>query len=142
MSYESLYSDLVQRHLGRKPVPSDGSSDAELDEAEGRLGSRLPAAVRRYYRVAGNLVELNHAHNLLFAPSDLHMCEGFLIFMEENQAVVHWGIRAGELTEDDPDVWQRVNVVPPEWYSEEMTFSEFIVRTLDWQAGLEGADPV
>lgn len=137
MSYTNLYAELIERHLGRKPRPSDGSSEAEISRAESRLGLQLPASVRSYFRIAGNLAELNRSHNQLFALSELIVEDGFLIFMEENQAVVRWGIRISQLPNVDPEVWQQVNSKPPRWYSEEIKFSEFIVGMFDWQAGFQ-----
>ncbi len=142
MSYTSSYAELVRRHLGREPKASDGLPDAEMREAEKRLGLQLPISLRDYYRTAGNLSELNEAHNLLLGPHSLFVEEGFLVFMEENQSVVRWGLKMSELSaSQDPEVWQRVNSDRAEWYSEEMSFSEFIIRMFDWQAGLERADP-
>jgi hypothetical protein len=51
--------------------------------------------------------------------------------MEENQAVVSWGIKIKDIDISDPEAWQRVNSYPPAWYSEEMTFSKFIVQALE-----------
>jgi hypothetical protein len=137
VSYTGQYVELVERHLGRKPEPSDGASEAEISRAEEKLGLRLPASVRDYFRVAGNLAELNKAHNRLLDLSGLLVEEGFLILMEENQAVVHWGIKTSDLAGADPEVWQRVNSPSSEWYPEGMKFSEFLVRMFDWQAGFE-----
>jgi len=66
MNYISGYAKLVQRHLGRKLKLADGLSDTQIREAEKILGFQLPAFLRDYYRIAGNLSELNKAHNVLF----------------------------------------------------------------------------
>lgn len=136
MNYISGYAKLVQRHLGRKPQLADGLSDTQIREAEKILSFQLPASLRDYYRIAGNLSELNKAHNVLFDIPELFVDNDFLIFMEENQAVVYWGIKIRDLAIPDPEVWQQVNSTPSEWYSEEMTFSEFIVQMIDWQFGI------
>ena len=83
---------------------------------------------------------MNKAHNELYAPDGLAIEDGYLVFMEENQAVVNWGIREEDLSQPDPEVWQRVNSDPPEWYSENMPFSTFICKMLLWQsrAGEQG----
>jgi cell wall assembly regulator SMI1 len=137
LSYTTLYVELIERHLGRKPELSEGSSEADIGRAEAVLGLQLPASVRDYFRVAGNLAELNKAHNRLYDLSDLIVEEGFLLLLEENQAVVHWGIKTGDLSDADPVVWQRVNSPSLQWYPEGMKFSEFMVRMFDWQAGFE-----
>jgi hypothetical protein len=131
------YAGLIQRHLGRKPRRTDGLSDAAIRRREKELGVKLPASLRAYYRTAGKLTQLNTMHNILYDLPGLLVEDGYLIFMEENQAVVHWCFRLSDLDQTDPDVWQRVNCEPPEWYSEEMPFSTFIARMFDWQAGLD-----
>jgi hypothetical protein len=55
--------------------------------------------------------------------------------MEENQAVVHWGLSVKRLSEDDPVVHQRANADGAKWYSEKMRFSKFLARMYNWQAG-------
>jgi hypothetical protein len=127
------------RVLGRNVDPSDGIADDRVKVAEEALGHRIPAALREYYRVAGKLDEVNKAHNELHAPDGLAIENGYLVFMDENQAVVSWGIRVVDLSQPDPEVWQRVNSDPPEWYSENMSFSIFMSKMLLWQAGLGDA---
>ncbi|MEG3863477.1 SMI1/KNR4 family protein [Microcoleus sp. herbarium12] len=114
----------MQRHLGINPQVADGLSDNQIREAEKILSFQLPAFFRDYYRIVGNLSELNKAHNVLFDITELFEDNDFLIFMEENQAVVYWVIKIRELAIPEPEVWQQVNSNPSdEWYSEEMTFS-------------------
>ncbi|MCU0546283.1 MAG: SMI1/KNR4 family protein [Oscillatoriaceae cyanobacterium Prado104] len=131
MSYASEYAKFVRRHLGKQPELADGLSETQIGEAEKKLGFQLPVSVRDYYKIAGNLPELNRAHNQLLDIPGFLADNDFWIFMEENQEVVSWGIKTKDLASSDPEVWQRVNSNPPEWYSEEMTFSEFIVQALD-----------
>ena len=58
--------------------------------------------------------------------------------MEENQAVVDWAVSLGARPKVDPEVWQRANEDDAPWYSEEMTFGEFILKNLAWQRGVDG----
>jgi hypothetical protein len=117
-------------------MPRDGVREQRLVRAEKRLGLALPAALRDYYLLAGAAAE-NREHNLLFAPEELIVEEGRLMFMEENQAVVTWGLPLGPGKRADPTVWQRVNSDRPEWYSEELPFSVFVLENLAWQRGRE-----
>lgn len=135
MSPRNKYIDLVQRHLGRRPAGSDGYSVADLQACEVRLKLTLPSALRGYYLLAGRIESINLAHNILFSPMELKTDGGYLWFMEENQAVVHWGLRVADLSQDDPIVCQRANVDGAEWYSEELPLSDFLIRVFDWQAG-------
>lgn len=135
VSYREQYSDLIRRHLGREPRRPDGVTNASLRKCERRLGFSLPAAVREYYLMAGRLDEINAAHNRLFALDELRVADGHLWFMEENQAVIHWGLRVKALDDDDPIVFQRANVDGASWFSERKSFSGFLVYLYDWQAG-------
>jgi hypothetical protein len=139
MSHRDRYIDLIRRHLGRGPKRVDGVTGAALKQCEGRLGVRLPAAVRDYYLLAGRLDRLNRTHNRLFAPDEVRVEDGHLSFMEENQAVVHWGLPVKRLSAEDPVVHQRANVDDARWYSEKMWFSTFLIRMYDWQAGFAEA---
>jgi hypothetical protein len=93
--------------------------------------------MHKYYLAAGEADRLSRAHNLLFRPEELRLEEDYLIFMEENQGVVHWGIAMPKLVHPDPTVWQRVNRDPAEWYSERMDSSTFITKDRAWQAGIQ-----
>lgn len=139
MSFRDRYFELIRRHLGREPMRGDGVTEIVLKRCERRLGVQLPAAVRDYYLFAGRLARLNNAHNRLFSPDELRIEDGHLWFMEENQAVVHWGLPLKRLVVNDPIVYQRANAPGAKWYSEKMRFSLFLVRMFDWQAGFAEA---
>jgi hypothetical protein len=131
------YKKILERILERDVLEADGVSEEAFAQAESRLGLRLPVALREYFLIAGNADDANRMHNVLFRLDEFFIEDGFLVFMEENQAVVHWGIPVDRLDEPDPDVWQRVNGPEPVWYSEELPFSSFMMKNLAWQAGLE-----
>jgi cell wall assembly regulator SMI1 len=135
MDYRKTYDELVQQLLQRKLERSDGISAAEIDRHERKLGFSLPKAVRDYYQAAGKLNELNKAHNRLLDLDQIATDGDYVVFMEENQQVVHWGFKQSDAN-PDPEVWQRVNSETPGWYSEEMTFSQFIVHDYRLQAGI------
>jgi hypothetical protein len=122
--------------FGRHLATRDGVAESRLRRAEKRLGTTLPSAVREFYSVAGAARETRE-HNRLYLPEDLVIEEGRLIFMEENQAVVDWAVSVGSRPKADPEVWQRVNEDDAPWYSEGMTFAEFIIKNLAWQRGIE-----
>ena len=118
-------------------MPRDAIPEARVRRAEKRLGFSLPSALRDYLRLAGEAKE-NREHNRLLSPEALVVEDGYLVFMEENQSVVDWGIPLALARQADPVVWQCVNGDAPKWYSEKMCFSEFILRNLAWQRGVEG----
>lgn len=126
---------LLERLLARALEEGDGVSPERLSAANARLGFDLPPAVVDFYRLAGSAPELQ-VHNRLREPEALTVEDGYLVFMEENQRVVDWGLRL-PLDGADPEVWQRVNGDEPAWYSEAMPFSIFLVKNLAWTLGIE-----
>src|SRR5687767_13325537 len=104
MNFADFYNDMVKLILKRELTPEDGVSVDQIEAAEQKLGLRLPQSLREYYRVAGNLDELNRNHNRLLRFDELEVEDDYLIFMEENQVVVLWGVKTANLSEDDPEV--------------------------------------
>jgi len=103
------------------------------------MGIRLPVAMRDYYLTAGRLGALNQAHNRLLPLDELRVEDSHLYFMEENQCVAYWGLPVERRTSNDPVVHQRSNHDDANWYSEKMSFSNFLIRMYDWQAGFAEA---
>jgi hypothetical protein len=130
-----FYRARLARVYGRPLMRGDAEPVARILKAERRLGLRLPAAMRDFYLVAGRAQE-NLEHNRLAPPQHLEVEGRYLVFMEENQGVVDWGLRVSTIAAADPNVWQRVNDDPPKWYSERMPFSIFILKNLAWQRGV------
>jgi hypothetical protein len=130
------YTKALETLIGRKLTVADGLKGSQVVSAERRLNLKLPLALREYYEVAGKL-SINTDHNKLYSPPDLLVREGKLLFMEENQAVVFWGMDLKELGQLDPEVFQAANVDELVWYSEERKFSDWIIKVLEWQSGLD-----
>jgi hypothetical protein len=133
MSYSIKYRKTIET-LANPVATEDGVPAAEVVAGERRLNIRLPSALREYYLICGRLEGLNRAHNRLYPPDGWFVDANKLVFMEENQQVVFWGIPEG--TVDDPPVLQGVNVTdqPMGWYPEHSSCSEFLVMMLHWQA--------
>jgi hypothetical protein len=118
-----------------------------LTTAEARLGVKLPRALREYYRVTGSHPALNRTHNRLIEPARIGFVVGpageqFLVFYEENQEVVVWGIPRADLGLEDPPVWQCHVDVNGTWsfYPEAASVSELVCAQAAWNA-VQGALP-
>jgi hypothetical protein len=135
MCYTSTYTGLCEKLMGREPTRADGTPASDLARCEGRLKLKLPLSMREFYRAVGRCRPLCNAHDDLWSPDQFEIDSGYLVFMEENQAVVHWGVPLAQIKKDDPVVWQRVNCESPEWHSERMRFSVFMARRLKWALG-------
>src|SRR3712207_4710383 len=109
-TFSRQYRDTVAA-LARPLKASDRTPADALSRAERRLGVRLPGALREYYRACGRFGPLNRAHDRLIAPEKLFVDSGKLVFLEENQWVVYWGVEAASERRGDPPVFQGVNVI-------------------------------
>jgi hypothetical protein len=125
------------RKVGIEFSSDDGYSEEEIEACEERIGYRLPARLRDYYRQVGKHV-INQAHNHLASLSNLGIADGYLIFLEENQGMALFGIPINSLSEEDPIVWQGAVSKTHEWRSEELSVSAFLEISLYWQAACGG----
>ena len=132
MKYQKVYTDLVIEFLGRKISRDDGLSSDAISASERRLGFSLPISLREYYVTLGNLDAFGRAHNQIRPLQNLDIEDDHLVFGDENQDVVSWGIPRLSLSDSDPIVWQRNNSPPAQWYSEEKTFTAFLRSMLEW----------
>jgi hypothetical protein len=130
---------LFERVLRRPLQLTDRIDVGHIARSEQRLGIVFPIIVSDFYAAAGAAPELQ-THNRLRQPGALKVEDGYLVFMEENQNIVDWGLRLPLARTGDPEVWQRVNDDPPAWYAEEMSFSEFIVRNFAFVRGVDLSD--
>ena len=126
------FSEQLEILLGRGLTCADGFSEEELKCAESAAGFALPDAMRAYFAVAGHLA-INKLHNVLYNPDDMFVMDEMIVFMEENQRVVFWGFRAQDVQSCDPLIYQAANTEEKAWYSEDMPFSEFIMKMWKWE---------
>jgi len=129
------YAKALRELLRREILPSDGLPERIVVAAERRLKIKIPLALKKYYATAGRL-SLNTEHNRLYAPGKLKIMGGKLVFMEENQLVVFWGMDRNALKREDPEVCQANNEKPVVWYPGGFPFSDWILRMWRWQRGL------
>jgi hypothetical protein len=92
--------DFVARYYASPLRPEDGNTDEEIQQAESRLGTALPAALRGWYRLVGRrlggIQDYPHPLDRLKLRDD-----GLIPVWVENQEV--WTLSAA-LEPDDPDV--------------------------------------
>ena len=125
MNYKKFYRELILTTTGSLPAAEDGMSETECDAL---CKIAVPQALKEYYLVAGKH-SISMEYNLFLPLNQFERHDGFLWFMEENQAVCYWGIKEDDLMQTDPEVWQ-LHADPSgklaHAYSEERTFSEFV----------------
>jgi hypothetical protein len=130
--FNDVYQQLAERYLGRRLRASDGIPVGLVERAERSLGLILPAAVRQYYISCGRNRRFNRMHNYIRPLRSIAVEDGHLVFTDENQDAVSWGIRLEDIAAENPLVWQRNNTPPVEWYSEERTWPELLTSMFEW----------
>ncbi|MER7550356.1 SMI1/KNR4 family protein [Streptomyces anulatus] len=90
----------------------DGWTEADLAEAEERLGVQLPAALREAYLLFGRRRNLTSNHDELLSPAELYVDDAkeALVFRHENQGAASWGVLLERLGDDDPAVFIRLDL--------------------------------
>ena len=136
MNFEKHYREIFA-NFGYPLTSSSGCTKAELAKVEKSLGIKIPAALRAYALVAGRERRFNRSFQQWLPPAKWTVDRKRLVFMDENQSVVNWGV---SLTGPDPVVWQRINDDESPWQRECRRCSEFIAVILHYNAvggGLE-----
>ncbi len=112
-------------------TPAQGMSDAEIDE---HLPDNvvLPIALREYYRLLGRH-PINATYNWLRPVDQLEVVRGKVVFLDENQEVVMWGIAKKDQLAEAPTVFQAARGFDEiRWYSERKSFTTFLAEMWRW----------
>jgi hypothetical protein len=127
--------------LGVRLRSEDACSAADIEDAERRLAVSLPRSLKEYYLVAGREKRINQFHNRLLPPEKLWIDSERVVFMEENQWVVYWGVPALRETKSDAAVFQGVNRRDKgiEWHPEADSCPTFLNVMAVWHASFGGA---
>src|SRR5690349_10735625 len=132
MNFQQFYRQLFDS-FGYPLARNSSVPVASLAAAAKSLGVSVPSALGDYYAVAGREKRLNLSHNRLLSIGDWHIDKKRLVFMEENQGVVVWGVSIGNPKNDDPPVAQAVNDDDLQWFQENRRCSVFIAVMLHFQ---------
>ena len=96
------------RHLYNVPENENyGVAESEIVAVEKELNIAMPAKLREYYLTLGKHEAINYSHNRLLKPGgEIEFSpDGYLVFYEENQGVVYWGIKKEDLLNPNPPVY-------------------------------------
>lgn len=123
------------RHLyGISPQDNVGFEPSEINQP-------LPEVLREYYLHLGKHEAVNYAHNRLLKPGEIgYSQDEYLVFFEENQQVVYWGIKKADLTLPDPPVYGNYSgdEMNPDWHLECTTTSGFLLLMAVYNGVLGG----
>jgi len=118
-----------------------GYEENELNELEISLKITLPKKLKEYYLNLGKYENINAIHNRLLKPNkEVGFSEDrFLMFYEENQAVVSWGIKETDLKLENPPIWGNYGTNDlPDWYLESKTIEDFFLLMAVFNGTLGG----
>ena len=135
MNYVQFYRNIFAK-FGHPLSDRTSLPESAINRAAARLDIAVPAALRDFYSVAGREMRFSQCHNRVIAPQDWRVSKKRLIFMEENQWVVWWGVSVRNPDNDDPPVSQAINDDEDDltWYQENRRCSVFIAVMLHYQA--------
>lgn len=138
--FTDSYRDIFAT-VGVQLRSEDGCASAELEDAERRLGIKIPVSLKEYYLLSGREKRINQFHNRLLLPEKWSIDSSHLVFMEENQSVVYWGISAAPESKTDAGVFQGVNLRDKgiDWHAEHDSCFTFLNVMAIWHASFGGA---
>ncbi|MCE9528478.1 MAG: hypothetical protein K8R36_20740 [Planctomycetales bacterium] len=133
MNFKNHYRSLF-KSFGYPLKPSHALPASVISKAEKRLGIKVCPALRDYYLVAGRERRFNQCHNHLLPPTEWRLEKKLLLFLEENQWVVFWGVPIANPQTKDPPVYTAVNDEPLVWHREHTRTSGFLAHMLHYHA--------
>ena len=110
----------------------DGLPERQLSAAERRLGFALPMLLRQFFLRVGKRRDLTRKYHRLLGPDALRVAAETLLFFEQSQQVVYWGIKVADAGVADPPVWQANNHTRKRlsWYPDHDHLSDFFITML------------
>ncbi|WP_300671987.1 SMI1/KNR4 family protein [Soonwooa sp.] len=123
-------ADKIRRLYDLPKNENFGFKEAEINESEKLLNIKLPLELKNYYLTLGKVEALNYSYNRLLKPNKEigFSNDRYLVFYEENQVVVYWGIKEVDLKLDNPPVWGNYGAPDePDWHIETNTIDSFFL---------------
>ena len=124
--FQSFYLKQFIEIFGAPPKAFDAPGDEAIQTRLTHRGLHVPDALFDYYSLFGHHV-INNGQNRLRTIEELEWHDGWLIFMEEDQGMVCWGIHHHDLTTPDPLVWQGMVGEEMEWLQADTPLSRFLI---------------
>lgn len=138
--FKEYYSRRFREIFGSSLQATDGLG---FEAVQAKLAERqltIPTALVDYYTLAGQHL-INKEHNQLLPIEELNWIDNKLVFMQENQCVVYWGIDQADVNQQNPVIWQGINGDLIEWYEENYKLSQFIMAMWNWVVTGEQEEP-
>lgn len=128
----------AEKILGRALEASEGVDIQSIEVAEKKLDVKFPEALKDFYLNVGKIALFTDAFEFFAKPKQIYIKGNKLVFLEENQAVLSWGIDLQDLTKDTVPVYHSPNIGDVEseviWYTEALPLPEFLELIMFYQA--------
>jgi hypothetical protein len=124
--FQPFYTSHFREIFGSEPEPADGLGEESVEDRLAQRGLQIPKALFDYYSVAG-YHWINRERNRLRPIEELDWYEELLVFMDDDQGIVSWGIHKQDLSNPDPVVWQGVLGEETDWLQDTSTLSRFLI---------------
>ena len=125
--FELLYESHFREIFGSELEPADGLGEESVQSRLAQRGLHIPQALFDYYSVAG-YHWVNKKQNRLRPIEELDWYKDWLVFMDDDQGLVSWGIHRQDLSSSDPVIWQGILGEEIDWFQEDLTLSEFLIE--------------
>ena len=117
--------EIAESLIGRLLNENDGINSIIIQQAETRLGQKLPEALKEFYALVGNLEIFTSSFESFMTPDELECQDSMLIFLDENQGVCQWAVSITD-NEDTIVYMLTINDDKPTWHSEKVSLEEFL----------------
>ena len=125
--FERFYASHFREIFGAEPEPADGLGPDSVEDRLDQRGLQIPEALFAYYSIAG-YHWVNKKQNRLRPIEELDWYMDWLVFMDDDQGLVSWGIHRQDLNSRDPAVWQGILGEEIDWFQENLTLSKFLIE--------------
>jgi len=126
---------IAENILGRCLTEKDGMNISEIETVENSLGLKLPTVLRDFHLLVGNLDIFISSFEQFIKP---YIKGEMLVFLEENQGVCIWGINIRDIENETVFMCTDFETDNPEWYSEEVTITDFLTILMYYQSAQGG----
>ncbi|OJJ20541.1 hypothetical protein BKI52_18985 [marine bacterium AO1-C] len=115
--------------LGRKLLAEEGLDDKVIHQVEEKLSVEFPQVLKDFYACVGELPLFTEGHHHFLDLEDLLIKDEKLIFLAENQEVIHWAVDLS----DAKTVYQTADPIEESdlvWYEEAFDLTRFLEMML------------
>jgi len=126
---------IAESLLGRPLTEKDGINIFEIETVENSSGLKLPAVLRNFHLLVGNLDMFICSFEQFVKP---YKKGEMLVFLEENQGVCYWGINVQDTGNETVFMCTDMESDNLEWYSEEVPLTDFLTVMMYYQCAQGG----